>query len=452
MAAKRMNEIRAQAGPQECFLSTTADIAFYGGAAGGGKTFALLLEPLRHLENKDFGGVIFRRNSVQVRNEGGLWDESMKLYSLVGGHPRENFLDWSFPSKMSITFSHLQYDKTVHDWQGSQIPYLGFDEITHFTEKQFWYMISRNRSTSGVAGYVRATCNPDADSWVAGLISWWIDQKTGYAIPERSGVIRWFIRADDVTHWADTKEELIEKFGGAHIPKSFTFISASLKDNKILMEKDPSYLANLMSQSKVDRERLLDGNWKIRYTAGEVFNRTWFKVVDHIPDGWISCIRFWDRAATKPNPQNPDPDWTRGLKLYKYPDGRCLVAHLESARESAGKIETLIKNTASQDGYGCSIGVQQDAGSAGKGEIETFVKMLAGYTVEILKTTDDKLTRAKPVSAQAEHGNILVLKGDWNEEFFKELENFPSKGYHDDIVDVLSGAYLKGKSTESFFG
>lgn len=445
-----MIEIKAQAGPQEEFLKSEADIVFYGGAAGGGKTFALLMEPLRHLNNKDFGAVIFRRTSVQIRNEGGLWDESMKLYPLLGGIPRQHTLDWEFKNGMSVKFSHLQHDKNIYDWQGSQIPLIEFDEITHFSEKQFWYLISRNRSTSGVAGYVRASCNPDAESWVAKLISWYIDED-GFAIKERCGKIRWFVRVDDVVHWASTKEELLDKFGRESIPKSFTFISASLRDNKILMEKDPSYLANLMAQSKVERERLLDGNWKVRPSAGNVFNRNWFRVVDEIPDGWVSCIRFWDRAATKPSPQNPDPDWTRGLKLYKYKNGKCLVAGLESARDSAGKIETLIQNTASRDGKVCSIGVQQDPGSAGKGEIENFVKIFSGYKIEILQTTDDKITRALPVSAQAEHGNIDVLRGDWNESFFSELENFPSKNYHDDIVDCLSGAYLKGKSTESFF-
>src|SRR5690554_534113 len=72
-----------QAGPQEQFLKSKADIAIYGGAAGGGKTWALLLEPLSHIANPGFGGVIFRRTTVQVRNEGGLWDESARMYPLA---------------------------------------------------------------------------------------------------------------------------------------------------------------------------------------------------------------------------------------------------------------------------------------------------------------------------------------------------------------------------------
>ena len=121
-------EIRPQPGAQEAFLASEADIAFYGGAAGGGKTWALLLEPLRHAGNPNFGAVVFRRNSVQVRNEGGLWDESAKLYPLVGATPQESTLQWRFPSGAKLKFAHLEHEKTKLDWQGSQIPLIGFDE------------------------------------------------------------------------------------------------------------------------------------------------------------------------------------------------------------------------------------------------------------------------------------------------------------------------------------
>jgi predicted phage terminase large subunit-like protein len=105
-----------------------------------------------------------------------------------------------------------------------------------------------------------------------------------------------------------------------------------------------------------------------------------------------------------------------------------------------GEIERLVKNVASHDGYTVTIKSQQDPGSAGKSEAEHFVRMLAGYHVLTETMPHDKLTRAKPVSAQCEVGNIRVLRAPWNQEFFKELENFPD-GSHDDIVDVLSGAF-----------
>ena len=79
---------------------------------------------------------------------------------------------------------------------------IGFDELTHFTAHQFFYMVSRNRSTCGVRPYIRATCNPYADSWVADFLAWWIDQETGLPIPERAGVLRYYIRVAEKIEWA----------------------------------------------------------------------------------------------------------------------------------------------------------------------------------------------------------------------------------------------------------
>lgn len=280
--------IRPQAGPQENFLATSADIAVYGGAAGGGKTWALLLEPLRHIHNPNFGAVIFRRTSVQIKNEGALWDESMKLYPLARGSPKAHDAFWKFPNisnssadeGATISMAHLQHPDTVLDWQGSQIPLICFDELTHFTQAQFWYMISRNRSTCGVRPYVRATCNPDVDSWVADLISWWINQDTGYPIPDRAGVVRWFVRVGEKIVWADRPEELSSytDLEGVPIPpKSLTFIPSKLTDNRVLMNADPGYMANLMALPLVERERLLGGNWKIRWQGRSMFPlASWF--------------------------------------------------------------------------------------------------------------------------------------------------------------------------------
>ena len=213
---------------------------------------------------------------VQVKNEGGLWDESTKLYSPAGGSPKESEAWWRFPSGSAVTFAHLEHDKNVYDYQGAQIPLICFDELCHFSEYQFWYMVSRNRSMCGVRPYIRATCNPDVDSWVATFIEWWIDQDTGFSIPERAGVLRWFIRLGEKLIWADRPEELaghVSPLSGEPIPpKSVTFIPALLSDNKILMAADPGYLANLMALPTVERERLLGGNWKIRSSDAAFFS------------------------------------------------------------------------------------------------------------------------------------------------------------------------------------
>lgn len=342
---------------------------------------------------------------------------------------------------MSMSFAHLEHEADVLNFQGAEIPWIGFDELTHFSENQFFYMLSRNRSTSGVKPRIRATCNPDPDSWVRRFIDWWIGED-GFPVKERAGKTRWFIRINDTITWADTAEELHELYGrGPEIhPKSVAFIPAKLEDNKILMEKDPAYAGNLLAMNRVDRMRLKEGNWNVRASAGMLFQRAWFPVVDAIPAGWIDCVRFWDRAATKPSETNRDPDWTRGLLLFKYPNGKFCVSDLKSMRDTPGRVEELVTNVASHDTSSVKIRSQQDPGSAGVSEAEHFVRMLSGYDANCETMPRDKITRAKPVSAQAEWSNIQILRAPWNEEFFTELENFP-EGAHDDIVDVLSGAF-----------
>ncbi|WP_395393080.1 phage terminase large subunit [Novosphingobium sp. BL-8A] len=438
--------IKPQPGPQTAFLSSPADIAIYGGGAGGGKTWGLLMEPLRHVSNPGFGAVFFRRSTVQIRNEGGLWDESAVLYPQVGGDPKEHTLSWSFPTGASVSFAHLEHDKTRFNWQGSQIPLICFDELTHFSAVQFWYMVSRNRSMCGVRPYIRATCNPDADSWVADLIAWWIDQDTGLPIPERAGKLRWFVRVGEDLKWADSPEDLacytMINDAGEHVPipaKSLTFIPAKLTDNKALMAADPGYMASLLALPLVERERLLGGNWKIRPAAGLYFQRAWCRVVDAIPAGTVFA-RGYDLAATPRTAENPDPDATASTKIGRTPDGRFIVVDSAADCLSPNGVENLIVNTASQDGKACLIYLPQDPGQAGKAQVQSLKLKLAGYNVRSSPESGDKVTRFGPFSAQAEAGNVDVLRGPWNEAWFSANENFPS-AKHDDTPDSTSRAF-----------
>jgi len=434
-------EIRPQLGPQEQVLSTPADVAFFGGAAGGGKTWALLIEPLRHKDNAEFACVIFRRTYPQVTNPGGLWDEAMKIYPLVGAAPRQSELAWRFPSGATVRFAHLQHENNRLDWQGAQVPLLGFDELTHFTRVQFFYLLSRNRSLSGVRPYVRATCNPvpedDATGgWIHEFVDWYLDED-GYAIPERSGVLRWFVNVNDTLHWADSREELTERFP-AVLPKSFTFIRSSLFDNQILMRQDPGYLANLQALPLVDRERLLGGNWKIKPAAGKVFNRGWFEIVDAVPAGGRE-VRFWDLAATEKSIAKPDPDFTASCKMRRVGD-MYYILDATADREAPGRIDALIKNNATQDGRDCAIRLEREGGASGVRDARNTVSMLAGFDARSIPPQGDKVTRAKGLAAQAEVGNVKVLRAPWNSRFLATLHDFPEAA-HDDEVDAASGAF-----------
>lgn len=280
-----MIEIKPQKGYQENFLSSPADIVIGGAGAGVGKTFSLLLEPTRHITNPNFGATCFRRTSPQITSVGGLWDESSNLYPSIGGNPHQVERKWTFKSGAKVTFNHMQHEKNKYDWQGSQIPLIMFDELTHFSKTQFLYMLSRNRSTCGIRPYMRATCNPDPDSFVAEMIDWAIDDN-GYIIPEMNNKIRYFSIYDDIFVWGDSKEEVIEKSPhliqnkeSKELVKSFSFIEGDIKDNKKLLEKDPGYLANLEALPEDEKLRLLKRNWKVKIDSNVIVDYNMFQNV-----------------------------------------------------------------------------------------------------------------------------------------------------------------------------
>lgn len=166
---------------------------------------------------------------------------------------------------------------------------------------------------------------------------------------------------------------------------------------------------------------------------GGMFRRSWFPVVRAIPAG-TRFVRGWDLAATE-----GAGDWTVGVKIGRQKNGRFLIADVIRDRKSAAGVERLILNTASQDGYECTISIPQDPGQAGKAQTSYLVQQLAGYTVRTSTESGDKVTRAGPLAAQAEAGNVDILEGDWNDAFFEEITIFPNGTK--DQTDAASRAF-----------
>lgn len=430
---------------QELFLSSSADIAIYGGAAGGGKTYALLMEAIRHINIPEFGAVLFRRTREQVKYEGGLWDESETIYKHTEAIQKAQALEWVFPSGAKVSFRDLQRESDLQKYKGSQIALLAFDQLEEFTEKQFFYMMSRNRSTCGIRPYIRATCNPKR-GWLHNFISWWIDDD-GYADLSKSGVIRWFIRVKGIFKWGDTKEELKEIDPDSH-PLSVTFIPSTVYDNKKLLEADPAYIGKLKAMSFVDTERLLGdktrgGNWKIKAEAGTVFNSDWFKIVQSIPELTNVC-RFWDVAGTEKQLRRNDPDYTAGVLLGISTEGMYYVLDCIAVQQEPTERDLTMKRTAIHDiaewGDKYTVGWEKQPAVAGKTLDLQLAKIFNGFSYQSIAPKGDKVLRASPSASSAKLGKYFILEGDWNSRFMEELHEFPD-GAHDDIVDANSGAH-----------
>lgn len=433
-------------GAQEMFYNTSADVCIYGGAAGSGKSYSMLLKAAKYLDVPGYGSVILRRTRPEITNEGGLWDESRNLYKQIpNALSREYQLDWIFPTGSAISFGHAQYEKDVEDkYPGSQICHLGFDELTKFTERQFWFLFSRNRSTCGVRPRIDATCNPDADSWVAKLVSWYIDQNTGYPIEERSGVLRYFYRINGEMHWGDSEQELMDKFpdmAAIAPPKSFTFIKGTVYDNPHLLETNPQYLQNLLSLHPVEMERLLKGNWKIKYEAGTIFNRHWFEVVNAVPVSGAT-VAFWDFAATSAETANKNSFYSVRVKMRSH-NGVYYILDCYWEQVSADEGDVSVLKIAHQDGQSCKVRWELEGGSAGKRYESSLKQKLVGFDAKGVKPLGDKVTRAMPLAMAAKDGRVKLFRGAWNDQFLAAIHEFDGskKPLVNDIVDSADGAF-----------
>jgi predicted phage terminase large subunit-like protein len=369
--------------------------AFYGGAAGGGKSDALLMAALQYVDIPGYAAIIFRKNYSELTLPGALLDRAREWLSNTDAVWKEQEKTWHFPSGATLSFGYLDNDNDMYRYQSAEFQFIGFDEITEFNEKPFRFLFSRLRrlKTSEIPLRMRAASNPGGSGHD------WVKQR----------------------------------FITEGLEKGRIFIPATLNDNPFIDKE--TYIVSLNQLDPITRKKLLDGDWSAR-DSGNLFKREWFKIIDAAPA--ISYIRYWDMAATEAK-KGQDPDWTVGLKMGRDANGQFYVADVRRVRANPQAVEILIKQTAQLDGTQTHIYIEQEPGAGSKSLIDYYVRQLAGYTVRPDKPATDKVTRAQPASSQAEAGNINLIQGAWISAFLDEVEAFPC-GSHDDQVDTMSAA------------
>lgn len=465
MADKKI--IQPSPGPQTEFLKSDADIVIYGGGAGGGKTFALLLDVYRYVNYKNFVGVIFRKEMNHITNAGGLWDKSLELYKQLGAIPNTTSRFLKFPyikrdkkgkvlefeesNGGKVQFSHLNQDDDKFNWQGTEIPYIAFDELTHFRFDDFIYLMSRNRNSNGFPNLIRATCNPDPDSWVRDMLDPWIHRETGFPIPEMSGKKLYMLIENEKFVFSESKEKLeYDDEGNKRYPKSITFIPSRISDNPYLAE-DPSYQASLDALDEFTKQQLKDGCWLYRPHKELVFSKDWFKKVPRTElPSFRKIVRGWDFASgrDKDVSKKQKHDFSASVKIGLGVDGYVYVLDVTKEQLEPAQLITRIKELAHADGQDCIIRIPRDPGQAGVYQAHDLARRLMGYAVKHRTMNKSKVNRATPVASKCKDGFYRIVDNqDWNKMFLNELEAFPPKTNSPDVVDALVEAHYEISGT-----
>lgn len=392
-------------------MSSRADEVLYGGAASGGKSAGLLACPLRWIHNPNYRGLYLRRESKYL---GEAVDKSKALYPKLGGrlveHPR---IIWTFLNGATIWFNHCEYDKDVQNYDSFEFSEELFDELTHFTEKQYKGIRARLRGTDPNLPYwSRAASNPGGEGheWVFKHFSPWLDPEA--LVRALPGQLVWFVGEDVVPM-------------GTPDAESRTFIPARLHDNPHITA---DYRAKLKQLDPVRRAQLLEGDWLKKAAPKDYWDRSKVTHLDTMPSQAIARVRCWDFGATV------DGDWTVGGRLSIDRQGIVAIEHLIRFRGTPDKVHSEFSRVALQDQAFDPRIVQvipQDPGQAGVDQIRSFINENPGITIRARRPTGDKLTRFSPASARAAAGMLVVVRGSWNREMHDELEALPEAD-HDD--------------------
>lgn len=258
---------RPHPGPQTEFLQRSEFEVLFGGAAGPGKTDCLIIEAVRFSITSGYRALILRKTFPQLQE---IIDRCFKYYPMIDGIYRATEHRWYFPSGATVQLGHMQHENDKYNYQGKEYHFIGFDELTQFTETQYTYLFSRARSTDpDIAPCVRATTNP------GGIGHNWVKER--------------FVTITEPKHtYIDPKTGL-----------SRAFVPATIEDNPSLFDNDPAYLARLEALPEIEKQRLRYGIWDA--FEGQVFTELSQRVhgceTFDIPPEWERiCVLDWGFA------------------------------------------------------------------------------------------------------------------------------------------------------------
>jgi hypothetical protein len=271
---------RPQPGPQTEFSRRTEDVGLYGGSKGGGKSDELLAEATRQTDKQNYKALLIRRTFPQLQD---LIDRAHILYPKLGGKWIGGLHRYTFKSGAFIQFGHCQHERDKENYQGHEYAFIGLDQLEQFTESQFNFLSAQNRTSDPeIQCYIRATANPGGEG------HWWIKRR--------------FI---DGKTPGKTYKEVFKLPDGRQVSRTFCYIRATIYDNPILLNANPTYLATLESLPEPERSAYLLGDWNA-FTTQCIFDKHGMRMQEtkvREPEwvGWLKEIQGGYRIVTEEN-------------------------------------------------------------------------------------------------------------------------------------------------------
>jgi predicted phage terminase large subunit-like protein len=405
---------------QEWYLRRDELEAFFGGAAGPGKSWGLLMAGLQYVDVEGYHGLLLRPTLGEFEQAGGLIEWSHDWLDGSDAWWNGTKRTWYFPSKATLRFGYLANEGDLSQYKGPSYSFCGFDELTSFTERLYRGMFRILRQAKGTLEGVplrmRSASNPGdiGHAWVKARF---IEPKT-----REPGAV---------------------------------FVPAWITDNPHM--DYAAYLQSLAHMSPIDRQRLIDGDWDVTEEGGK-FKRGDFRIVDPADvEPAVNTIRYWDLAGSEPSDAYPDPDWTVGLLYERAASGTFTIRDVIRGRWQDDRVQATVRRAAEEDGKAVTVYIEQDPGQAGKAQLNHYKRhVLAGYScysgmTKLGGKSAAKEVRARPAAAAAANGLIQIVADCPNlREFLDEVSIFPN-GSHDDCVDALSGAHnaVTGRSNKT---
>ncbi len=391
----------------------------YGGARGGGKTEASLIGALQYVKYSLWKVGIFRLTFPDLSVPGAIMDRALDWLhenpilekAGISPHWDSSKKTFTFPNGSKVMFGHVQHEKDADKYQGSEFHKLIFDEAVQFTESKL----------TKIKGANRKKINDPLP-----LSIWYTGNPGG------------------VSH---------DYFNDNFVKGPSNFINSKYTDNPYLNhEAYGKIFIQIKDSDPILYRQWKHGDWEA-IPQGKLFKRKWFtdRLFDFINERIVKWLRMWDLAATKEEDptKKGGPDWTAGGLFALGESGKVYLTDIQRFREDEDKVWENILNQAKEDGRDVIVRIEQEGAASGKMVIGAISRALPGYDCDGQPVTrTSKLDSARSWVTFIKNGGLKIKDGsEWLNTFLNEITVFPTKGIHDDQVDVISAGL-----NELFFG